>query len=791
MPMNSRMVSLPDLMSGKKKNTTLSLTEGFTGAGHQGALLASAQNLAPKRGHLGAVAESDAAPAAARAAPIYYRTRQLVLSTEKSGHRVPQRMATDLRAHEQDLINALRPLHPLMFQRFDNAQMDRLLRAMPFLRLSSGRWVFGGENDAPDWGSEASSGGRAFLLISGRVSLFADGTGAGDRQEAGPGAVFGEVPFSLGDESVQAVVAGAAHCAEPCIVGALTKASLEAAYADRAFGNKRIANQVRSIPALARVVGAADAADVATDSAQKKESTVVTNAVSDLSKVASKLKVHRGEELLSDNPAEDGVIAVTQGEIEVRGDVTLTERIDAIPPKKVRLRMYIEGCKDLAGDSIFDKLDPYVVVKLGNFKRLQTPVIWNAGPNPIFEYSGVLTYNNEESIDFVVMDHDTIGADDLCGHGSLDVRDIGEGWSGKVPLTRPKRGIFKSEEATMEEPAGKLLISFQWDYEKVSQLLRPTKKKSWDDQVLWTLKSNECWGHEQMAIGGALFKKTLESATNKMKYDITIHNFRLVGSERSGAESSVSSCLKLSRRRFTDFLHRCGREKQFLQACRISALEKQTHIKALAARLTRRWEDQEQAELMRTGIIEDEKQEEVLMEPSHFRVAYRGCKVLITVRNALNLRGGGWFDRLDPYAIVRFRGQNSEFRTSVLQDAGADPIWNCQGFLPYNGETTLEIAVWDYDKYTADDLLAIGSIQVEQFCNGFEGMIPLNPPQSQKSGKKKQIANQSMITIGVQWPPLAEAPGNAHPQGQALENSLTGAASFLQAGMLTSGTAQA
>lgn len=48
-----------------------------------------------------------------------------------------------------------------------------------------------------------------------------------------------------------------------------------------------------------------------------------------------------------------------------------------------------------------------------------------------------------------------------------------------------------------------------------------------------------------------------------------------------------------------------------------------------------------------------------------------------------------------------------------------------------------------------------------------------------------------MITIGVQWPPLAEAPGNAHPQGQALENSLTGAASFLQAGMLTSGTAQA
>lgn len=46
--------------------------------------------------------------------------------------------------------------------------------------------------------------------------------------------------------------------------------------------------------------------------------------------------------------------------------------------------------------------------------------------------------------------------------------------------------------------------------------------------------------------------------------------------------------------------------------------------------------------------------------------------------------------------------------------------------MPYNGEVALEISVWDYDHYNADDLVGTGVVQVEQFCNGFEGMIPLS-----------------------------------------------------------------
>merc|ERR1719230_617290 len=152
----------------------------------------------------------------------------------------------------------------------------------------------------------------------------------------------------------------------------------------------------------------------------------------------------------------------------------------------------------------------------------------------------------------------------------------------------------------------------------------------------------------------------------------------------------------------------------------------------------------------------DDEQVEEVMDPSRFRVAYRDCKAQITVRNALNLTGGGIFDKLDPYAVVRFRGSKlPPFRTSVLEDAGSDPFWACEGCrhkgaLLYNGETALEVSVWDYDKFSSDDLVATGVVQVEQFCRGFEGAVPLNLPEGKK---RKANMKQMMIIIGVQWDP--------------------------------------
>merc|ERR1719446_1060089 len=124
---------------------------------------------------------------------------------------------------------------------------------------------------------------------------------------------------------------------------------------------------------------------------------------------------------------------------------------------------------------------------------------------------------------------------------------------------------------------------------------------------------------------------------------------------------------------------------------------------------------------MKTNALSDHRPKpDENMDPRRFRTAYRGVKAHITVRNALNLSGGGWFDKLDPYVVLKFRGSRQEFRTSVLQDAGSDPIWNCEGALQYDGETALLIDVWDYDRRSADDLIAQGVVQIEQFAGGFE-----------------------------------------------------------------------
>mmetsp|Transcript_73596 Transcript_73596/g.157813 ORF Transcript_73596/g.157813 Transcript_73596/m.157813 type:complete len:780 (-) Transcript_73596:132-2471(-) len=752
--MNSKTVSLPDLVQEKRRNTCLSLSEGFTGADYGGALAATVQNFALRPGAgIPFPGKETGANGLTRVLPIYYRTRQLVLATEKAGHRVPMKLASEMKGLENALAREIRAVHPLLFQRFDDAQLSRLLRAMPFLRLSHGRWIFGSEELDAAW--PPTKGDRAFMLLSGKVALFPDPSGAGERTEIFKGAIFGEKRFRLGDESMQDMVAGAAHCEEPCIIGIMSTPVIEATYADRAFGNKRISQLVRQVPSLSRITQPDEDEQKEKDkqrqesgkkqsNTETQDSNAVICALQDLGKVSTTLHIGVGKEVLSEEPlGEESLLIVCKGGLEVRGDITLVEKLDALEPKRVRLRVYIDRAEKLAGDSIWDKLDPYVLVKLGDFKRFQTPVIWNAGPNPKFEYNGVLAFGNEEILEFVVMDNDKYSADDLCGSASIAVKDLYDGYKGKIELTRPKQGIFAGDTA-LEEPAGKLFFSIKWDYEKINALTRVPQERKWTNQNLFELKENDCWGHEQLILGG-MFKRTLEQASNKMKYQLTLDNFRVLGLQQKSGNPIVT-CWKASRRRFTDFIKHCGREKQFTQACRVSSLEKQTIIHDIIARLVKKWEE---AQAMPNAGPEVIKNREEGMDPSKFRVAYRGVKCHITARSATNLSGGGWFDKLDPYAVIRFRGAKAEFRTSVLQDAGADPVWECEGNLLYSGETALEVAVFDYDKYSADDLVATCVLQVEQFCSGFEGMIPLTTPGT----KKKKSLKQSFITLGIQWDP--------------------------------------
>lgn len=653
----------------------------------------------------------------------------------------------------------------------DDRQLDRFLRTMTFLRLSIGRWIFGSEVLKAEWPRTEQM--RCFMLLTGRVNIYRDGNGVGEFLELLPGSIFGEQPFRMGDEQINDAVGGAAHCEEPSIVGMLTTDVLEAAFADRIYGNPRIAQKIRHSPALQRAVlpepdPAKPKVELEHLSAQEKAevfetiSSAVRSGLDEMAKLVAVLHLMPGEPIFTTDSLDESVFYIEEGRVEVKADVTLIEKPESRTPKRTRIHIMLERAEKLAGNSIFDKLDPYVIVKLGEYKRFQTPVQWNTGVNPFFNYDGTLTFNGEEEVTFTVMDYDKFTSDSSCGSCTIPVHTLTDGYNGKADLYRPKSSVnmMSSTDSDLMEKAGKLFFSVKWDYEAFNPLI-PPKTKTWPDQVLFNLFQDSIWGHERLMLQN-VFMRALQGAASSTKYRLELANFSIRAAELKGTEDRCV-VMKIANSRFIDFIKKSQREKAFLQACRLQALDKQQIVKGLITDLLQRWSIEEQNEQLRRGLLGDAPVEEAV-DPNKFRSMYNGVKAHIRIRNATNLTSGGWFDKLDPYTIVRFRGSKEEVRTSVLADSGSDPIWDCEGSMTYHGEVALEISVWDFDRYSADSLLATGVVQVEQFCSGFDGMIPL----SIAGNKRKRAKKQAMITIGI----LFDRPPDAILDQDAKENTL-------------------
>mmetsp|Transcript_94225 Transcript_94225/g.304974 ORF Transcript_94225/g.304974 Transcript_94225/m.304974 type:complete len:99 (-) Transcript_94225:274-570(-) len=73
------------------------------------------------------------------------RQRQMMLDTQKRGGRLPRQTESELAEVEQSLLRLLPPVNRCFFQRFDSTQLHRFVRALPLLRVSQGRWIFGDE----------------------------------------------------------------------------------------------------------------------------------------------------------------------------------------------------------------------------------------------------------------------------------------------------------------------------------------------------------------------------------------------------------------------------------------------------------------------------------------------------------------------------------------------------------------------------------------------------------------------------------------------------------------------
>lgn len=769
--MDLKSISLPDLSREKRRNTTMSLSEGFAGASRGDVLASTGLNFAPRPKNRTALSLADrdkVAPELDRILPIYYRTRQLFLQQEKNG-RATRTMTQELDAQETIVGREIRPLFPMVFQRFDDSQMHRLMRSMTFMKLSRNRWIFGDESLAEPWPTD--EGDIAFLLLYGKVALYMDREGSGEGRQVFRGAVFSQSRrFQIGDEFIQPeeFVVEAAQCEEACIVCMISSRVLEVCFADRAFGNRRIAQMVRSVPQLSRVVksefegrqAAGGAAKADRESAQEEdaESNALQSALRDLAKVATAIHVLPGQEVICEEPMEEVLFMVVKGTLEVRSDIQLVQKLDSLPPKKVRLRVIIEKAEGLKQDSVFDKVDPYVQVSLGEFTSFRTNTEQNAGVNPHFGFEGVLLYNGENEANFTVKNHDAYGADSLCGHGSLEIQNIKHNAriSTTIELSRPAKSIFRSEQA-LEEEAGLLYVTVWWETEPITEASRAPKRKLFPDQELFVLGKDELWGHEQLMLKQN-FRRTLELAAREMAYSAHLGEFRLIGGQSNGVRDPVT-VWKVTEQRFMHFIRHLGRVKQLTQASRVHALNKQYHLKDILVRLVEAWEQEETAANIRKNILDLGEPKHEAMDPQEFREKYRGMRATLYIRNGINISNGSVFAKLDPFVSVRFKvgigdtRKKKQLRTKVLLDSGPDPIWDDTGTLVYQGESALEIQIYDYDADGAHDLVAVGEIPIEKLVQGFDNMVQLARPGK---SKKKRTIKVMFLALGLEWehPPI-------------------------------------
>lgn len=155
---------------------------------------------------------------------------------------------------------------------------------------------------------------------------------------------------------------------------------------------------------------------------------------------------------------EDGLYVVLTGEV----------RLLSVSGGR-SLKITIESARDLLGDSEKDRLDPYVIFKVGS-KRFQTEIEMDSGANPVFNFSMVTHHDGEEEIEFFVMEYDEYSKDDSIAYGSIHIRHFADGFKGEIELQQPKQ---RKNKSNLEE-AGFLNVNIEWVSSSVPEGLQHT-----------------------------------------------------------------------------------------------------------------------------------------------------------------------------------------------------------------------------------------------------------------------------------------------------------------------------
>jgi CRP-like cAMP-binding protein len=504
----------------------------------------------------------------------YVRVRNSITGAQVDRQRVPKVMGQRLQHLEQEVCTGLRGLNPGLFQRFSDSQVLRMVRAAPICNYAQGSWIFTRHPKE----EHLPPPPEYYLLCHGQVDFYERSPHiGGDPARLLPGMLFAEGGHAKVGGSVEYRGAGAQAMSTVCVIVLSRESAGHACAGDRLVADKKYANIVQKITVF---------------------NEIPIHRLENWLSIAQIYKVTSGQELLSWKAIEDSFLIMVNGKFNWCADVTLTE-IEEVEKQTNRrkVNIFVEAAEGLRGGSIFDKMDPYCVVKFSPQKQFQTKTMLNAGRDPYFHHTGTLVYDGEEGMEFTVYDWNEHGTHDVLGTGFIPAADFQRGFEGEVKLTKPQQhslwgGAVKRGKG--EDHGGVLLVMVTWGdvlaFRSVTKHKDP-RKRTWPQVPLLDLGAVSIFGHEQILLGDA-FLENVSRATHSLGYTVELSDFRIT-SDSTGTQITNASCLRIPRANFENFMQRTNKLRDMLTHAVNSSIEKQTKLRETCYVLIQKWMEEE------------------------------------------------------------------------------------------------------------------------------------------------------------------------------------------------------
>jgi hypothetical protein len=354
----------------------------------------------------------------------------------------------------------------------------------------------------------------------------------------------------------------------------------------------------------------------------------------------------------------------------------------------------------------------------------------------------------------IVYDYNEYSTHEILGQATIPASEFTTpaGFEGEVQLFKPGKTSIWSTKAGEATPAGVLLLQVTWGaplgFRSVTKHKEP-RSRSFPAQALLDLPQKTYFGHEAILLGGT-FYENLQRATASLGFQLTLSNFHL-RAKQEGPRMTKSTCIRIARPAFEQFLIRVNKQKDFLTEAVNSSMEKQMKIREVCHKLILKWDEEERRRQQQMSMREKDPNTQGL-DVNVIRSKLRGAILTVRVVSAVGLGGPKQEGKLDPYLIIKVVGTNSVVQSAVYEDASSSPQFDFEARFRYNGETVVDITIMDKDRFSKDEVLGTCSLTIEQFHDGFVGAMDIKRPAS----LSKNAGSAGTLMLEIEW---ADIPG--------------------------------